>query len=103
MTRRVEGERMGIWLAEEEMDVFGHRNAGVEGELVGSAGAFDDSFEDVFGLGGGEVGETMVTAEGDEVELASVLATFEAQRHGLILMAVRGERIVLPHDGPLMR
>ena len=29
------------------------------------------------------------------------MATFKAQRHGLVLMAGRGERIVLPHDGPL--
>jgi hypothetical protein len=33
-------------------------------------------FEDLFGFGGFEVGEAVVTTEGDEVKLAGVLAAF---------------------------
>jgi hypothetical protein len=33
------------------------------------AGAFDCLFEDFFGFGGVEVGKTVVTTEGDEVEM----------------------------------
>jgi hypothetical protein len=50
------GERMGIWLVEEEMDVFGHQDAGVEEEVVGAASPFDDLFEDLFWLRGVKVG-----------------------------------------------
>ena len=55
--------------AEEEVDVFGHDDVGVEEEVVGTAGSFDDLFEDFFGFGGVEVGETVVATEGDEVEM----------------------------------
>lgn len=48
----------------------------VEGELLGATGSFDDLFEDVFGFGGFEVRGAAVITEGDEVELARVLATF---------------------------
>ena len=60
---------MGFGFAEEEMDVFRHHDVGVEEEVVGVAGSFDDLFEDFFGFGGVEVGEAVVTTEGDEVEM----------------------------------
>src|SRR5258705_12654650 len=59
-------EGVGFWFAEEEVDVFGHQHVGVEEEVVGAAGSFDDLFEDFFGFGGVEVGEAVVTTEGDE-------------------------------------
>jgi hypothetical protein len=55
--------------AEEEMKVFGHQDVGVEEEVVGGAGSFDDLLEGFFGFGGFEVGEAVVTTEGDEVEM----------------------------------
>jgi hypothetical protein len=58
------------------VDVFRHEDVGVEEEVVGDSSLFDDSFEGVLGGGGFEVGETLVTTEGDEVELACVLAAF---------------------------
>lgn len=67
---------MALGFAEEEMDVLGHEDVGVDGEVMGAAGSFDDLFEDVFGFGGFEVGKTVVAAEGDEVELSCVLASF---------------------------
>jgi hypothetical protein len=66
-----EGGREGVvfGFVEEEMDVFGHQDVGVEEEAVGVAGSFDDLFEDFFGFGGVEVGKSVVTTEGDEVEM----------------------------------
>jgi hypothetical protein len=72
------GELVVLWFAEEEVDVFGHEDVGVEAEVVGAASSFDDLFEDVFGPGCFEVWKTAVTTEGDEVELACVLAAFKA-------------------------
>ena len=63
------GEGVGFGFAEEEMDVFGHQDVGVEEEVVGVAGALDCLFEDFFGFGGVEVGKAVVTTEGDEVEM----------------------------------
>jgi hypothetical protein len=85
------------------MDVLGHDDVGVEGEIVGTAGSFDDLFEDVFGFGGLEVGKTAVTTEGDEVGLASVMAAFEAQWHGWILAGALGKAVRALLECPLMR
>jgi hypothetical protein len=60
---------MSFGFAEEEMEVLGHQDVGVEKEVVGVAGAFDDLFEDFFGFGGVEVGKAVVATEGDEVEM----------------------------------
>jgi hypothetical protein len=70
------GEDAVFGFAEEKVDVLGHDDVGVEGEIVRAAGLFDDLFENVFGFGGFEVGETVVTTECDEVELAGILAAF---------------------------
>ena len=48
-------------------------------------------------------GETAVTTEGDEVELAGIGAAFEAQWHGWILDGGEGERFELCSNDPLMR
>ncbi len=45
------GEDASFWLAGEEVNVLGHEDVGVDGEVVGVPGLFDDSFEDVFGVG----------------------------------------------------
>lgn len=65
------------------MDVFRHEEVGVEDERVRLAGFFDQSFDGVFGFRVFEERETPVTTEGDEVELACILSSFEAYRHGL--------------------
>jgi hypothetical protein len=70
------GEDAVFGFGEEEMDVFGHEDVSVDGEVMGAAGPFDDLFDDVFRFGGFEVGEALVTTEGDEVELACFLAAF---------------------------
>ena len=42
------GESVVRWLAEEEVDVLGHEDVGVEGEVMGSASLLDDLFEEGF-------------------------------------------------------
>jgi hypothetical protein len=96
------GEEGVVGFAEEEMDVLGHEDVGVEGEVVGAAALLDDLFEDVFWFGGGKVGETLVTTEGNEVELACVLATFKAEGHVWIL-SLGGRAVRAPRECPLMR
>ncbi len=73
---------------EEEGDVLGHEDVAVEVEAVGSAGVFEDLLDGVFGFGGGEVGEAVKAAEGDEVEVAGLLEAFEAVGHGASLGGV---------------
>ena len=73
------GGEGAVWgFGDEEVDVLRHEDVGVEGEAVGEAGLFDDLFEDVFGFGRFQVRAAVVTTEGDEVELACVLAAFKA-------------------------
>jgi hypothetical protein len=63
------GEGVVFGFAEEEVEVFGHQDVGVEEEVVGAAGSFDHLFEDLFRFGGVEMGKAVVTTEGDEVEM----------------------------------
>ncbi len=67
------GEGVVGGFGEEEGDVLGHEDVAVEVEAVGSAGVFEDLLDGVFGFGGGEVGEAVKAAEGDEVEVAGLL------------------------------
>ena len=82
---------------EEEVDVLGHEDIGVEVEAVGLTGLFEDLFDEVFGFGGGEEREAVVAAEGDEVEVAGLVVALEAGGHGGSLGGVD-----LSVDGPLM-
>jgi len=45
----------------------------------------------------------VVTAEGDEVELAGVMAAFEAQWHGWILAGAVGKAVRASLECPRMR
>ena len=67
---------MALGFAEEEVNVLWHEDVGVDSDFMRTAGSFDYLFQDVFGFGGFEVGETAVAAEGDEVELSCVLTSF---------------------------
>jgi hypothetical protein len=97
------GEGVSFGLTEKEVDVLGHENVGVEGDVVGSAGTFDEFLEDVFWFGGSQVGKAVVTTESDEMELACVLAAFEAQWHGWILSVGEGRRFAPSRECPIMR
>ena len=69
-------------LVDEEMDVFGHQNVGVDSRVVASAGALQNFFDGGFGDGVGEVWAATVTTEGDEVVITRLLVSFEAEWHG---------------------
>jgi hypothetical protein len=66
----------------EEVDVLGHDDVGRDTEALLFAGLFEDYLNDVFGGVGLKEGLTVVTTEGDEMEIPSLLVTFEARWHG---------------------
>ena len=66
----------------EEMDVLGHKDVGGYSEALLFAGLFEDLLDYVFCFVGVEQGLTLVTTEGDEVELIGLLEAFEAGGHG---------------------
>lgn len=92
------GEGACLWFAGQKVDVLWHQDISVDAEFVGEAGSLNDPFEGVFRLGVFEAEETAVAAEGDEVELACVLSTFEAVWHE---ESLSGSRIRA--NAPLMR
>ena len=69
----------------QQVDVFGHDDVCVDHQLIGGTGLFNDLFEGVFRALVCEIGKTTVTTEGDEVKLACLLSSFEAQGHSGIL------------------
>jgi len=71
-----------VWgLVDEEVDVLGHEDVGIDSGLVTGSDLFEDLKAEVFGVGVGEVGETVETTEGDEVEGLGLLESFEAVGH----------------------
>ncbi len=68
-------------LVSEEVHVLGHEDVGRDQETLLGPGVFEDLFEHVFGLGGGEERLAAVAAKRDEVELAELLEALEADRH----------------------
>ena len=67
-----------LWFGHEEVDVLGHEDVAEDGEVVADAEGLEHVLDDLFGFWGVEVGEAVVAAEGDEVEVAFVLQTLEA-------------------------
>lgn len=51
-------------LVDENVDVLGHENVRVDTGIVTCPSLFEQRFGEVFGFKVGEVGETVVTAEG---------------------------------------
>jgi hypothetical protein len=64
------------------MDVLGHKDVGGYSEALLLAGLFKDSLDYVFCFNGAEERLTLVTTEGDEVELLGLLEAFQAGGHG---------------------
>jgi hypothetical protein len=64
------------------MDVLGHKDAGGYSEALLFSGLFEDLLDYIFCFVGVEQGLTLVTTEGDEVELFGLLEAFEAGGHG---------------------
>lgn len=82
------GERRVRWFADEQVDVLGHDDVAEDFEVVALAGEFEGVEEDVFCVWGVEIRFTAVTTEGDEVIVTFLLVSYEAQRHGWILLCL---------------
>ncbi len=77
-----EGGESACWgFVGEEMDVLGHEDVGGDAEALLLASLFEDLLEGVFCGGSLEEGLSVVTTEGDEVELVGLLEAFEARWH----------------------
>jgi hypothetical protein len=76
---------MEFWFAEEHVDVLGHEDIAVEKELVASAEGFEGVEEGDAGVIVIQVGEAVVTTEGEEVEMAFGLVSLETTGHGTSL------------------
>lgn len=70
------------WLAEEQVDVLGHEDVAEDVKLVLLSYAFEGVEEDGAGVVVVEVGETVVTTEGDEVVVAESVVSLKVARHG---------------------
>jgi hypothetical protein len=64
------------------VDVLGHEDVAEDVELVLLPCAFEGVEEDRSGVVVVEVGETVVTTEGDEVVVAEGVVSLEVARHG---------------------
>jgi hypothetical protein len=51
-------------------------------EVIAKTHGFERLFEEVAGAWGGEVGEPVISDEGDEVEVSCVLVSYEVVGHG---------------------
>jgi len=72
-------------LADKEKDVFGHEDVAMHLETVPFSQRFEPTLEAFVSGFGVQVWEPPITAEGDEVEVALVLVSAEADGHGVIV------------------
>ncbi len=63
------------------MDVLGHDDVAEAMESIFETDRFEGVLEDARGLWAGEVGIASGATEGDEVEVAGLLSSFQAGRH----------------------
>jgi hypothetical protein len=83
-------EEDGGWFVDEEVDVLGHQDVGVDSGLVTCSCLFEDEFDCGFGVGVFEVRETVVATEGDEVEGLGLLVPLQTVGHGVIVLGFWG-------------
>jgi hypothetical protein len=76
------GEDFAGRFGEKKVDVFGHDDVADDVEGILFSPGFEHGFEEGFGFGGVEVGVTVLATEGDEMEVAGLLATFGFGGHG---------------------
>ncbi len=72
-------------LVDEEVDVLGHEDVGVDTGVVTGSGLFEEEFGEVLVGCVGKVGETVVTTEGEEVEGFGLVEASQAVGHGEIV------------------
>jgi hypothetical protein len=87
------GEGLELRFGEKKGYVFGHEDITEEEELVTLPELFERLGEDDAGALFVQVGETVVTTEGDEVIVAFGLITFQTARHEVIVVS----KVVGPH------
>ena len=61
--------------------MLGHEDVGIDTGFVTEPGSFEDRLDYVLGFRAGEVRETVVATEGDEVEGLGLLVTVETVGH----------------------
>jgi len=71
-----------LWFGEEKVDVLRHEDVAEEVELVALAESFEGVEEDDAGVVVVQVGQPVVTTEGEEVMVAFGLVTLQTARHG---------------------
>jgi hypothetical protein len=74
-----------LGLVDEQMDVLGHEDVGIDTGFMAEPGPFEDGLDDVLGLRAGEVGETVEATEGNEVERLGLLVSLQTVGHGCIV------------------
>ena len=83
------GHKDRWWLIDEQMDVLGHQNVGVDPRLVPCTSQFQYGLNCVLGVRCIEKRETVKATEGDEVESFCFLEPFQTVRHGAIIVRPR--------------
>src|ERR1035437_3246573 len=79
------------WLVDEQMDVLGHQDVGVDPRLMSCASQFQYGLNCVLGVRRIEKRETVKATESDEVESFRFLEPFQAVRHGGIIVRPRSD------------
>jgi len=74
------------WLVDEQMNVLGHQDVGVDSCLMSCTSLFQYGLEYVLGFRRIEKWETVKATEGDEVESFCLLEPFQIVRHGAIIV-----------------
>ena len=78
-------------LVDEQMDVLGHQDVGVDPRLMPRTSLFQYGLHCVLGLRRIEKRETVKATEGDEVESFRFLEPFQTVRHGSIIVRPRSD------------
>jgi hypothetical protein len=74
------------WLVDEQMDVLGHQDVGVDSRLMSRTSLFEYGLDYILGARLIEKRETVKATEGDEVESFCFLEPFQTVRHGAIIV-----------------
>jgi hypothetical protein len=75
----------GFGFVDEEVDVLGHEDVGIDAGLVAGSGLFEDLFDCAPGFRGREVRLPVEATEGDEVESMGLLVSLETPGHGVMV------------------
>ena len=80
-------------LCEQKVDMLGHNHVSDDHEAVTTADLFEDLEKQIAPWFGVEQRTTLVTTEGDEVQIAGAVVSSEAIGHIAMLRGKRGETL----------